>query len=349
MRALRRPPPGDLMGLDEWRARIDEIDRQLLRLLNQRAELSVEIGHTKRESGDPVLVPEREQEILDALARLNPGPLSEGAIRSIWSEVLSASRSLQRPFRVAYLGPQGTNTHMAALRHFGSSAEFQPVRGIPEVFEEVERRRADVGVVPIENSSEGVVNHTLDGLIDSELLICGEASLEIHHNLLSRAAELGDVKRVFSHPQALAQCRGWLSRHLTDAGVMEVLSTSAAAETAGRAAPVRARRSALPLPRPPGAHRGLRQQRDTVCRDRPSTGRADGAGQNLDPVLHPRRGGHSLSDPRALRHGTLEPDQDRIATHPAEAVGVRVLRGLRGASGRSGDSGRARGRPGALP
>jgi chorismate mutase/prephenate dehydratase len=220
------------MGLDEWRARIDGIGRQLLRLLNQRAELSLEIGRAKRESGEPILVPEREQEILDELARLNPGPLPPGAIRAIWTEVLSASRRLQRPFRVAYLGPPGTNTHMAALRHFGSGAELLPARGIPEVFEEVERGRADVGMVPIENSSEGVVNHTLDGLIDSELLICGEVSIDIHHHLLSRAPDLGDIKRVFSHPQALAQCRGWLNRHLPNAEVVEMASTSLAAEQA---------------------------------------------------------------------------------------------------------------------
>jgi chorismate mutase/prephenate dehydratase len=220
------------MGLDEWRARIDEIDRQLLRLLSQRAELSLDIGRAKRESGEPVLVPQREQEILDELARLNPGPLPAGAIRAVWSEILSASRCLQRPFRVSYLGPPGTNTHLAALRHFGSSAEFLPVRGIAEVFDEVERGRAEVGLVPIENSSEGVVNHTLDGLIDSELLIGGEVSLEIHHHLLSRAADLGDVKRVFSHPQALAQCRGWLGRHLPDVEVVEMPSTGIAAEQA---------------------------------------------------------------------------------------------------------------------
>src|SRR5262249_23401901 len=199
---------------------------------NRRAERPLEIGGARRESGEPVHVPEREQGILEELARLNPGPLPGGAIRAIWSEILSASRSLQRPFRVAYFGPQGTYTHMAALRHFGSAAELLPVRGIPDVFEEVERGRADVGVVPIENSSEGVVNHTLDGLIDSELLICGEASLEIHHNLLSRAAELGDVKRVYSHPQALAQCRAWLARHLPDAEVVEIQSTSTAVEQA---------------------------------------------------------------------------------------------------------------------
>jgi chorismate mutase/prephenate dehydratase len=220
------------MGLDEWRARIDEIDRQLLRLLSQRAELSLEIGRAKRESGEPVLVPQREQEILDELARLNPGPLPAGAIRAIWSEVLSASRCLQRPFRVSYLGPPGTNTHLAALRHFGSSAEFMPVRGIAEVFEEVERGRAEVGLVPIENSTEGVVNHTLDGLIDSELLICAEVSLEIHHHLLSRAVDLSEIKRVFSHAQALAQCRSWLGRHLPDADVVEMPSTAVAAEQA---------------------------------------------------------------------------------------------------------------------
>jgi chorismate mutase / prephenate dehydratase len=220
------------MGLDEWRARIDEIDRQLLRLLNQRAELSLEIGRAKRESGESILVPEREQGILDELVRLNPGPLPAVSVRAIWSEVLSASRGLQRPFRVAYLGPRGTNTHLAALRHFGSSTELLAGRTIADVFEEVERELADVGIVPIENSSEGVVNHTLDGLIDSDLLICGEVSLEIHHHLLSRARDLGDVKRVFSHPQALAQCRGWISRYLPDAAVEEMASTSTAAEQA---------------------------------------------------------------------------------------------------------------------
>jgi chorismate mutase/prephenate dehydratase len=217
------------MGLDEWRTRIDDIDRQLLRLLSQRAELSLEIGRAKRESGEPVLVPEREQEILDELARLNPGPLPAGAVRRIWSRSCRLPRSPAPVSAVSILGPQAP-THLAALRHFGSSAEFLPVRGIPEVFDEVERGRADVGVVPIENSSEGVVNHTLDGLIDSELLICGEASLEIHHNLLSRAGDLADVKRVFSHPQALAQCRGWLNRNVPDAEVVEMTSTSAAAE-----------------------------------------------------------------------------------------------------------------------
>ncbi len=220
------------MGLDEWRTRIDELDRQLLGLLSQRAALAIDIGRAKRDAGAPVFVPEREQDILDELTRLNPGPLPAAAIRAIWSEILSASRSLQRPFHVAYLGPAGTNTHAAALRYFGRSATYAPARGVPDVFRDVECGRAEVGVVPIENSTEGVVNHTLDGLIDSELLICGEISLEIHHSLLSRARELGEVKRVLSHPQALAQCREWLDRHLPHAEVVEAASTALAAEQA---------------------------------------------------------------------------------------------------------------------
>lgn len=220
------------MGLDEWRTRIDDIDGQLLRLLNQRAGLAVEIGRTKREAGAPIHVPEREQEILDELLRLNEGPLTAEAVRAIWTEILSASRSLQQPVRVAHLGPLATYSHLAAVRHFGGSAEYIPVRGIPDVFVEVERGGADVGVVPIENSTEGTVNHTLDGLIDSELLISGEILLEIHHYLLSRARELDELKQVFSHPQGLAQCRAWLDRNLPHAQTVEVASTAGAAERA---------------------------------------------------------------------------------------------------------------------
>jgi len=220
------------MGVDEWRRRIDDIDRQLLELVNQRAALSIEIGRAKRGAGLPVYAPEREQEILDELLRLSRGPLPPAAVRAVWGEILSASRRLQYPFRVAHLGPPATFTHLAAIRHFGTSADYISVRGIPEVFADVERGRADVGVVPIENSTEGVVNHTLDGLTDSELLIGSEILLEIHHYLLSRARDLGEVKQVFSHPQALAQCREWLDRNLPHAQAFEVASTAIAAERA---------------------------------------------------------------------------------------------------------------------
>jgi chorismate mutase/prephenate dehydratase len=218
------------MGLDEWRKQINEIDREVLGLLSRRAGLSMEIGRAKRLAGAPIHVPEREQEVVDGLLALNEGPLPSEAVRAIWAEILSASRRLQRPFRVAYLGPASTFSHLAALSRFGISAEYVPARGIPEVFAEVERGRADVGVVPIENSSEGAVNHTLDGLIETELVISGEILLEIHHYLLSRARELGEIKRVFSHPQPLAQCRAWLDRNLPDAETVEVASTAAAAE-----------------------------------------------------------------------------------------------------------------------
>ncbi len=220
------------MGLDEWRNRINDIDRQLLRLLNQRAALSVEIGRAKREAAAPVYVPEREQQILEELVRLNEGPLPSDAVRAFWVEILSASRGLQRPFRVAHLGPAATYTHLAAMRHFGDGAEYVPVRGIPQVFVEVECGRADVGVVPVENSTEGAVNYTLDRLIDTELLIGGEISLEVHHCLLSHARELGEVKRVFGHPQALAQCREWLAQHVPDAEAVELASNTAGVEHA---------------------------------------------------------------------------------------------------------------------
>jgi chorismate mutase / prephenate dehydratase len=220
------------MGLDEWRNQIDDLDQKLLRLLSQRAELSLGIGRAKREVHAPVFVPERERALLDELVRLNPGPLSADAVRAIWSEILSASRRLQQPFRVAHFGPPATFTHQAAVRQFGASAEYLPTRVISEVFTLVERADADVGVVPIENSTEGAVNHTLDCLVDSDLLVCGEIRLEIHHYLLSRAQELGEVKRVYSHPQPLGQCREWLDRHLPHAETVETTTTAAAAERA---------------------------------------------------------------------------------------------------------------------
>lgn len=220
------------MGLDEWRSRIDGIDRQLLELLNARAEIATEVGRAKRQAGVAVHIPEREHEVLQSLIRVNRGPLGAEAVRVIWREIFSASRALQHPFRVAYMGPAATYSHLAALRQFGESAAYVPVRGIHDVFTEVEHERADVGVVPVENSTEGVVNHTLDRLIDSELRISGEIQLEIHHFLLSRARDLSEVKRVFSHPQPLAQCRQWLDRSLPHAETVEVGSTVVAVEHA---------------------------------------------------------------------------------------------------------------------
>jgi chorismate mutase/prephenate dehydratase len=220
------------MDLDDWRSRINNLDAQILTLLNQRGQAAVHIGEIKRQQDLPFYVPEREAEVIDRLVALNGGPLPAEAVRAVWREILSASLALEHPLPVAYLGRPGTFTHEAAVRRFGSSTRLIGVRAIADIFDEVERGRADYGVVPIENSTEGAVNVTLDRLIDSELLITGELTLDIAQHLLCRAAELGDIKVVCSHPQALAQCRQWLAAHLPDVAIEEAPSTTAAAERA---------------------------------------------------------------------------------------------------------------------
>lgn len=220
------------MSLDDWRSRINDLDERILDLLNQRARAALAIGELKRQQALPYFVPEREAQVVGRVLALNRGPLGEEAVRMIWREILSASLALEQALHVAYLGPAGTYTHQAAIQRFGSSAELSPVRTIGEVFDDMERGRADFGVVPIENSTEGAVNVSLDRLMDSELLITGEVVLEIAHQLLSRAADLAEVKMVCSHPQALAQCRQWLAANLPDVPGQETPSTTAAAERA---------------------------------------------------------------------------------------------------------------------
>ncbi len=222
------------MDLDEWRSRINDLDERILHLLNQRAAAALRIGELKRQQTLPYYAPEREAEIIDRLVCLNSGPFSTEAIRAVWREILSASLALEHPLPVAYLGPPATFTHQAAALHFGSSARFDPKQGITEIFDAVEKGQAEVGVVPVENSSEGSVNLTLDRLIDANLLITGEILLEITHHLLSRATELSAIRTVCSHPQALAQCGQWLAVNLPGAAIVETSSTAAAAE---RAAP----------------------------------------------------------------------------------------------------------------
>jgi chorismate mutase/prephenate dehydratase len=220
------------MNLDDWRSRINDLDKQILDLLTQRAEAALQIGDLKRRQDAPSYAPEREADITRRLIEANRGPLGADAVAAVWREILSSCRSLEAALTVAYLGPPATFTHQAALQHFGAAPRYRPARSIGEVFDDVERERADFGVVPVENSTEGVVNVTLDRLIVSDVLICGELKLEITQHLLSRAADLGEVKRVVSHPQALAQCRGWLAEHLADVAAEETLSTAAAAELA---------------------------------------------------------------------------------------------------------------------
>jgi chorismate mutase/prephenate dehydratase len=220
------------MDLDGWRSRINQLDNQIVNLLNQRAEAALHIGDLKRRQESPAYVPEREAEVIRRIKTANPGPLPASALQAIWTEILSACRALERPLSIAYLGPRATFTHQAALQHFGASVEYQAARSVADVFADVERGQADYGVVPVENSTEGAVNMTLDRLVDADVLICGEVYLPIAQQLLSRAAQLAGVKRVLSHPQGLAQCRGWLGAHLPDVATEETTSTAAAAELA---------------------------------------------------------------------------------------------------------------------
>jgi len=220
------------MNLDDWRSRINDLDNQILTLLNQRAEAALKIGDLKRRHDLPYFVPERVAEIIARLTAENPGPLRAETVRAVWREILSGCLALEHPLTVAYLGPPATFTHQAALQHFGATCRFTPARAIVDIFDIVEGGRAEYGVVPVENSTEGAVNVTLDRLIDSDVLICGERYLTISQHLLSHARELRDVKAVLSHPQGLAQCRRWLAQHMPDVPTQEFSSTAGAAEQA---------------------------------------------------------------------------------------------------------------------
>ena len=220
------------MDLGDWRSRINDIDNQILSLLNQRAEAALQIGDLKRRQDAPSYVPEREAEILARLTASSRGPLPADAIVAVWREILSGCRALEGSLVVAFLAPQATFTHQAARERFGAGATYRPSRTIAEIFDDVERGRAQFGVVPVENSTDGAVNVTLDRLVTTDLLISGELTLEIAQHLLSRAADLADVKRVLSHPQGLGQCRAWLAEHLPDVPQEETASTAGAAEVA---------------------------------------------------------------------------------------------------------------------
>jgi chorismate mutase/prephenate dehydratase len=216
--------------LSELRKEIDKIDAQVLRLLNERTGIVLKVREAKKSQHVTPHSPAREREILKRLTSLNKGPFPNDVLRSIYREILSASLSLQQTLKVAYLGPAGTFTHLASRRLFGSSAHYLPEGNIREVFEAVSRGLARYGVVPIENSTEGVVNYTLDMFIDSDLKINSEIMLQVSHNLLSKTGKKSDVKTVYSYPQATAQCRNWLNNHFPGVPVIEELSTAAAAK-----------------------------------------------------------------------------------------------------------------------
>jgi chorismate mutase/prephenate dehydratase len=232
-------PANPVDDLERVRQRIDAIDRELLRLISERARCAQEVGQIKSSSAPDgsdgsarFYRPEREAAILRGIKGLNPGPLGDEEVLRLFREIMSACLALERPLRVAYLGPEGTFTQAAAIKHFGQSVHSTALPSIGDIFREVEAGSCDYGVVPVENSTEGVISHTLDLFMTSPLRIVGEVSLRIHHHLMSRVSDPGAIRTLYSHQQSLAQCRGWLDRHLPHAERVAVGSNAEAARLA---------------------------------------------------------------------------------------------------------------------
>ena len=219
--------------LQALRQQIDAVDRELLALLNRRASLALTVGEIKKREGSVVFRPEREAQVIDGLKAANTGPLATDSVAPIWREIMSACRSLETPTRVAFLGPAGTFSEGAALGYFGSSITRVPCASIDEVFRTTTAGAADFGVVPVENSTEGVVARSLDLFLHTPLFIIGETNLFVRHNLLRRSDSLEGISAVLAHPQALAQCHGWLSNHLPNAERRPVASNAEGARLAG--------------------------------------------------------------------------------------------------------------------
>lgn len=217
--------------LASLRAEIDRVDRDLVKLMNQRAEVALKIGQIKLAEGQSIYAPSREEEVIGHALASSKGPLTEFCVRAIYRELISGSRALEKILKVAYLGPSYSYSHLAAIERFGQSVEFVPVGSISAVFEEVNRGHTDFGLVPLENSTDGRIADTLDMFTRLPQKICGEVQLRIHHNLLGKCPR-GDVSQVYSRPQAISQCRNWLSKHLPNARPIEVASTAAAAQLA---------------------------------------------------------------------------------------------------------------------
>jgi len=219
------------MSLDELRNRIDELDHQLVKLLNERAHVVVEIGKFKNKTASPVYAPDREKEVLARIVETNEGPLPDKCLIAIWRELMSGSFGLERPLRIAYLGPGGSFSHTAAMLKFGQSVEYESVTDIKSIFEEVSKGHCDLGLAPVENTMGGGVIETLDALIDSNVKVCAEVLMAIHHNLMGNCT-LQEIEKIYSKPEVFAQCRNWLSATFKDAQTIPVASTAKAAQLA---------------------------------------------------------------------------------------------------------------------
>ncbi|MBI5150164.1 MAG: prephenate dehydratase [Candidatus Omnitrophica bacterium] len=218
--------------LNSLRKKIDIIDSRMVALLNQRARLSLAIGKEKIKNSKGIYSPHREKQVLQRIRDLNKGPMSYEDFESIYREIMSSSLALEKSLRIAYLGTEGSHTHLAANKKFGSRVTYIPCESIPEVFQKVEYGDCDYGVVPIENSIEGAVTTTFDLLVDSELKACAQILMKISHNLLSRTRDIRDIRRIYSNPQVFGQCRNWLLENAPRAGHIGVASTTEAARRA---------------------------------------------------------------------------------------------------------------------
>ncbi len=249
------------------REAIDAIDQEVVRLLNARVEHASAIGKIKHANGAEIYDPAREAQVMEKIALLNTGNLNGEALRAIYREVISASIALEQQLTIAYLGPEATYTHQAAIRNFGVSLDYRAMKTIADVFTEVERGDADYGVIPIENSTEGAVFHSMDMLVESDLHICSQVYLPIEHCLISQSP-LGEIKEVHSKDQALGQCREWLRRNLPDAQLVDTSSTAHAVKLAksSRAVAAIASELAAELYTIPVVQRGIQDKADNVTR-----------------------------------------------------------------------------------
>jgi chorismate mutase/prephenate dehydratase len=219
------------MSLSEHRQAIDQLDAQIVRLLNDRTRHVLAIGEIKLKAGEEIYAPHRERAVFDRVCAQNAGPITGEQLRAIYREIMSSALALEKTMVIAYFGPEATFTHQAALQKFGASLDYAAQKTIGDVFMEVSKRAADYGVVPVENSTEGVVTHTLDMFTDSDLKIVSQIVLQIQQCLMSNSP-LARIRKLYVHPQSLAQCRGWLAKHLPGVEIVETSSNARSAELA---------------------------------------------------------------------------------------------------------------------
>ena len=221
------------MNIPEHRKAIDRLDAQIVRLLNERTQHVLAIGDIKLAAGEEIYAPHRERAVFERVCEANAGPMTDEQLRAIYREIMSSALALEKTMTIAYLGPEATFTHQAAIKRFGSSLKYASQKTIADVFTEVAKNRADYGVVPVENSTEGVVTHTLDMFVDSDLKIVSQIVLKVQQCLLSNSPRT-KIKKLYAHPQSLAQCRGWIQNHLPRVEIIETSSNARSAELAAK-------------------------------------------------------------------------------------------------------------------